>query len=70
MKLLAVLAALIAAASAQSIRKDSEGWYVPQLEGSVVWRPRDEFLKNCGGYDKFDFNPVHYYLYTNADPLD
>ncbi|XP_023034213.1 phospholipase A1 isoform X1 [Drosophila willistoni] len=70
MKLLAVLAALIAAANAQSIRDDSEGWYVPQLDGSVVFRPRDVFMKTCGGYDRFDFNPVNYYLYTNADPLD
>ncbi|XP_068156847.1 phospholipase A1-like [Drosophila tropicalis] len=70
MKLFAVLAALIAAASAQSNTDELQGWYVPQLDGTIVFTNRDLFMKKCGGYDKFDFNPVNYYLYTNADPLD
>ncbi|XP_068158104.1 phospholipase A1-like [Drosophila tropicalis] len=71
MKVFAVLAVLIAAASAQGrISVGEEGWYVPQLDGTVKFVSRDVFMAKCGGHDKFDFNPVSYYLYTNSNPLD
>ncbi|EDW81408.1 uncharacterized protein Dwil_GK12047 [Drosophila willistoni] len=71
MKVFAVLAVLIAAASAQrEVIVGEEGWYVPQLDGTAKGTHREVFMAKCGGPDKFDFNPVKFYLYTNSNPLD
>ncbi|XP_034665232.1 phospholipase A1-like [Drosophila subobscura] len=76
MKVLFVLAALLAAACALPIEErinGENGWYVPQVDGSFKWmelKDAEELLANAEQMEGRASNDVRFYLYTRSNPTD
>ncbi|XP_017144351.1 phospholipase A1-like [Drosophila miranda] len=77
MKVLFVLAAILAAASALPIEErinGENGWYVPQADGSFEWmelKDAEELLANAEVMEgRISTNAVSFYLYTKSNPTD
>ncbi|SPP80541.1 phospholipase A1-like [Drosophila guanche] len=76
MKVLLVLGALLAAASALPIEErinGENGWYVPQVDGSFKWmelKDVEELLSRGEQMEGRARNGVRFYLYTRSNPTD
>ncbi|XP_022212968.2 phospholipase A1-like [Drosophila obscura] len=77
MKVLFVLAALLAAVTALSIEErinGENGWFIPKIDGSFEWMDlsdAEELLSHGEQMEgRISTNAVNFYLYTRSNPTD
>ncbi|XP_068156813.1 phospholipase A1-like [Drosophila tropicalis] len=76
MKVLLVLAAILAAVCALTIEGEQvngeNGWFIPQLDGSFKWMDMEEAEELLANGDQIEgrisTNAVNFYLYTKSNP--